>query len=169
MNTKSVAILGCTGHIGKNLIFNFKKEKKFNLFLFSRDKQKIKKVITDCNLQDDFNIKNYEQFNESKYDAIINCIGFSDPAKIREVDNSILEITEKYDNMILDYLKEHTLVNYVNFSSDNICDGCRQAKIKTEIDWKSREDQLLKLLDKYRRNDGEYESNFLLLLSGRRK
>ena len=136
MNTKSVAILGCTGHIGKNLIFNFKKEKKFNLFLFSRDKQKIKKVITDCNLQDDFNIKNYEQFNESKYDAIINCIGLSDPAKIREVDNSILEITEKYDNMILDYLKEHTLVNYVNFSSGAVYgkDFISAAKDSTKIE-----------------------------------
>ena len=123
MNTKSIAILGCTGHVGKNLIFNFKKEKKFNLFLFSRDGRKIKKVIADCNLQDGFNIKNYEQFNESKYDAIINCIGLSDPAKIIEVNNSILEITEKYDSMILDYLKEHTLVNYVNFSSGAVYGG----------------------------------------------
>ena len=117
MNTKSIAILGCTGHVGKNLIFNFKKEKKFDLFLFSRDEQKIKKIITNFNLKDHFTIKNYEQFNESKYDAIINCIGLSDPAKIIEVNNSILEITEKYDNMILDYLKKYPLVNYVNFSS----------------------------------------------------
>ena len=34
MNTKSIAILGCTGHVGKNLIFNFQKEKNFDLFLF---------------------------------------------------------------------------------------------------------------------------------------
>jgi len=47
--------------------------------------------------------------------------------------------------------------NYVNFDNENICDACRQAIIKTEIDWKSREDQLLELLDKYRKNDGEYD------------
>ena len=123
MNTKSIAILGCTGHIGKNLIFNFKKEKKDDLFLFSRNEQNIKKITTDFNLKDHFTIKNYEQFNESKYDAIINCIGLSDPAKIIEVNNSILELTEKYDNMILDYLKEHPLVNYVNFSSGAIYGG----------------------------------------------
>ena len=46
MNTKSIAILGCTGHIGKNLIFNFKKEKKDDLFLFSRNEQNIKKITT---------------------------------------------------------------------------------------------------------------------------
>jgi len=123
MNTKSIAILGCTGHIGKNLIFNFKKEKKDDLFLFSRNEQNIKKITTDFNLKDHFTIKNYEQFNESKYDVIINCIGVSDPEKIIEVNNSILEITEKYDNLVLDYLKKHPLVNYVNFSSGAVYGG----------------------------------------------
>ena len=33
----------------------------------------------------------------------------------------------------------------------------KQAKIKMEIDWASREKQLLKLLDKHRRKDGEYD------------
>ena len=46
---------------------------------------------------------------------------------------------------------------YVNFDKDNVCDGCKQAKIKMEIDWASREKQLLKLLDKHRRKDGEYD------------
>ncbi len=46
---------------------------------------------------------------------------------------------------------------YVNFNEDNICDGCIQAKIKSEIDWEEREKQLIKLLDKHRRNDGEYD------------
>ena len=123
MNTKSIAILGCTGHVGKNLIFNFQKEKNFDLFLFSRHEQNIRKTITDFNLKDHFTIKNYEQFNESEYDAIINCIGISDPAKIIEVNNSILEITEKYDNLVLDYLKKYPLVNYVNFSSGAVYGG----------------------------------------------
>ena len=47
--------------------------------------------------------------------------------------------------------------SYVNFNEKNVCDACSQAIIKTEINWKNREEQLLKLLDKYRRNDGEYD------------
>ena len=123
MNAKSIAILGCTGHVGKNLIFNFKKEKKVELFLFSRNEQSTKKIITDFNLKDNFALKKYEQFNESEYDAIINCVGVSDPGKIIEVNNSILEITEKYDNLVLDYLEKHNLVNYVNFSSGAVYGG----------------------------------------------
>ena len=46
---------------------------------------------------------------------------------------------------------------YVNFSEEDICDGCQQAKIKNSIDWKRREDQLLRLLDNYRKNNGEYD------------
>ena len=46
---------------------------------------------------------------------------------------------------------------YVSFDKDNICDACKQAKIKEGINWKDREDKLLKLLEKYRRSDGEYD------------
>lgn len=38
-----------------------------------------------------------------------------------------------------------------------ICDACRFAEQKDNIDWESREMELLKLLDKYRRNDGHYD------------
>ena len=46
---------------------------------------------------------------------------------------------------------------YINFSNDNICDSCLQAKIKDEINWSEREKKLEILLDKHRRNDGEYD------------
>ncbi len=46
---------------------------------------------------------------------------------------------------------------YMHIDDEGICDACRQAEIKEQIDWKVREDQLLELLDKYRRNDGYYD------------
>ena len=45
----------------------------------------------------------------------------------------------------------------MNFDSEGVCDACRHAEEKDKIDWKSREEELLKLLDKYRRNDGRYD------------
>lgn len=41
--------------------------------------------------------------------------------------------------------------------SEGICDACRVAEGKESIDWKKREDELLKLLNKHRRNDGGYD------------
>jgi len=45
----------------------------------------------------------------------------------------------------------------LNINEEGVCDACLHAEEKTRIDWKKREDELLKLLEKYRRNDGEYD------------
>ena len=46
---------------------------------------------------------------------------------------------------------------YMNINEDGICDACKYHKIKNQINWKEREDLLLKLLDKFRKNDGSYD------------
>lgn len=45
----------------------------------------------------------------------------------------------------------------IHFDEDGVCDACRFAEIKQQIDWEEREEQLLRLLDQYRRNDGHYD------------
>lgn len=45
----------------------------------------------------------------------------------------------------------------MNIDEDGICDACRYAEKKELIDWKKREDELLKLLDNHRRKDGQYD------------
>lgn len=45
----------------------------------------------------------------------------------------------------------------MNFDEEGICDACRTAEQKEKIDWDSREEELLKLLDKYRSKDGSYD------------
>lgn len=43
------------------------------------------------------------------------------------------------------------------FDAEGVCDACRANEQKASIDWKTREDQLLQLLDKHRRTDGGYD------------
>lgn len=45
----------------------------------------------------------------------------------------------------------------LNINKDGVCDACLHAEEKERIDWRKRETELLKLLDKHRRNDGEYD------------
>lgn len=45
----------------------------------------------------------------------------------------------------------------INIDSNGICDACKNAYEKEQIDWDSREKELLELLDKYRRSDGHYD------------
>ena len=45
----------------------------------------------------------------------------------------------------------------MNLDAEGLCDACKMAKEKESIDWQKREEELLKLLDKHRRNDGQYD------------
>jgi N-acetyl sugar amidotransferase len=45
----------------------------------------------------------------------------------------------------------------MNFDENGVCDACRTAEIKENIDWGMREKELVALLDKYRKNDGSYD------------
>lgn len=46
---------------------------------------------------------------------------------------------------------------YLKINDDGECDACKQSKIKNDIDWKLREEELLALLEKYRRSDGRHD------------
>ncbi|MCX5855347.1 MAG: N-acetyl sugar amidotransferase [Deltaproteobacteria bacterium] len=45
----------------------------------------------------------------------------------------------------------------MHIDEEGICDACRFAEIKDKIDWKKREGELIRLLDKHRKNDGNYD------------
>ena len=47
--------------------------------------------------------------------------------------------------------------NTMAFDSDGVCDACRTAEGKENIEWAMREQELVKLLDKHRRTDGGYD------------
>ena len=55
----------------------------------------------------------------------------------------------------------HTLgskKNTIAFDDDGVCDACRTAERKDgSIDWTAREEELVELLDRYRRTDGGYD------------
>ncbi len=45
----------------------------------------------------------------------------------------------------------------MHIDEEGICDSCRYAEQKEQIDWEQREKELVKLLDKHRRNNGKYD------------
>ena len=45
----------------------------------------------------------------------------------------------------------------IHFDAEGICDACRFAERKEQIDWTKRERELVELLDKHRSNDGSYD------------
>ena len=118
-----IAILGSTGHIGKNLTYYFGKEENYELFLFTRDDKSGTNISVECELKNNFSIRNYNEFNDSKYDVVINCVGLSDPAKIESSQGKILETTETFDILTLEYLKNFSETKLINFSSGIVYGG----------------------------------------------
>ena len=45
----------------------------------------------------------------------------------------------------------------LHFDEEGICDACRFADVKEQIDWEQREKELIQLLEMHRRNDGQYD------------
>lgn len=45
----------------------------------------------------------------------------------------------------------------LHINGKGVCDACRYTEKKEQINWEAREQELLRLLDKYRRNDGYYD------------
>jgi len=45
----------------------------------------------------------------------------------------------------------------LNIDADGVCDACRTAETKDNIDWDQRERELVALLDKHRSKDGSYD------------
>ncbi|MCK9275957.1 MAG: N-acetyl sugar amidotransferase [Syntrophales bacterium] len=55
------------------------------------------------------------------------------------------------------HLPDRRGARYMHIDEEGVCDACRHAEKKEGINWKDREDELLRLLDKYRRKDGVYD------------
>ena len=109
-----VGILGGTGHIGKNLIYYFSKNDKYELNLFSRDVTSTKNITNEFK---NINVDNYDKLNSYELDTVINCVGISNPTKILDDKIDFKKITDKYDEQVLLYLKKFSDSLYINISS----------------------------------------------------
>lgn len=136
---KKVIVLGATSHIAKNLIFYLSKE--YELILFARNTASVikfleKYIITDYNISV-FNLDLFEDFGD-KSDVIINCIGFGTPDKVITAGYDLYRITERFDNLSIDYIFKNPETLFINLSSGAVygtnfySPACE--KFKTEID-----------------------------------
>lgn len=106
-----IAILGSSGHVANNLFRSFRDNKDF-VYQFSRES-----IEDPYDINSMYNVRSYNELYYCNYDAIINCVGFGNPASVETAGAEIFRVTEKYDNMCIDYLKIHPSTKYVYISS----------------------------------------------------
>ncbi len=119
---ETIAIFWATSHIAKNLLFYFSKNTEYIIDAYVRDEKKLFQFIKIYNLPASriqiCDIKNTHFIqSSSSYKLIINCIGVWKPNILKEIWWKIIFLTEKYDNLIIDYLKKNKETLYVHMSS----------------------------------------------------
>jgi len=112
-----IAILGATSHIAKNLIYYFLKDSRYKLFLFSRRNESVHAFLVPLEKATIPTVQSYDGFSLEEYDAIINCVGIADPRKQKADPYESFLVTERFDNLTIDYIKAHKGCRYINFSS----------------------------------------------------
>lgn len=117
LKSKKIAILGATSHIAKGLIYNFNRKETNKLFLFARSIDRLREFLKSIECGETFHLKRFDELNIERYDVIINCIGMSSALDFKERVSSYFRLTEQFDNLVLDYINDHSDTLYINFSS----------------------------------------------------
>lgn len=115
----NIAFFGASSQIARGLIKNFSRQENNKLYFFVRDKEPFAEWLKGSELDfDNSKIKTYNEFSrELDFDLLINCIGAGDPAKAANMSSSIVLITQKYDEQVLNYLSSHPNTKYIFLSS----------------------------------------------------
>lgn len=111
-----IAILGASGHVGKSLLHEFSNNKDLLVHAYARSYEKIQNDQRLPTRAGEY-VFPIDQFPRGEYDAVINCIGMGDTRDIRSHPSQLFVLTEKYDNIILSYLRENPACSAVYISS----------------------------------------------------
>ena len=112
-----IAILGASSEIAKDLIFSYSKTTDIKLRLFARSCEKVSDWLLTVGLAGRYTVDSFTEFGKEEYDAIINFVGVGNPVKAQALGNSIFDITQRFDELVLDYLQTHQACRYLFLSS----------------------------------------------------
>lgn len=112
-----IAILGATSQIAKNLIVRFCKNPMYELSLFARRPDCVKQFVSSIETYVDPLVAGFGEFCSGGHDTIINCVGITNPTKQKIAALDFFMVTERFDNLVIDYLQRHDRTRYINFSS----------------------------------------------------
>lgn len=112
-----IAILGATSQIARDLIVSFPAEEDQHLHLFARSPEKVTKWLNNVGLSGRYLTDDFSEFGKQEFDAVINFVGVGNPAQAVAMGNTIFEVTLRFDEMVMDYLKTNPACRYLFLSS----------------------------------------------------
>lgn len=112
-----IAILGATSHIAKNLVYYFRRDSCSGLFLFARNQGAVYEFLKSTDGELAPIVSGFDSFLGGDYDAVINCVGIADPQEQKKAGVELFRLTERFDDLVLDYLAGHEKTIYISLSS----------------------------------------------------
>lgn len=113
----NIAILGATSQIARDLIVSFSAVEDHHLHLFARRPDEVAKWLASAGLSVRYPVDDFSEFSKQEFDAVINFVGVGNPAQAVAMGNSIFDVTLRFDELVLDYLKKHKQCRYLFLSS----------------------------------------------------
>lgn len=112
-----IAILGATSQIARDLIISFSADEDRHLHLFARRPEEVKQWLKNVELAERYLVDDYSLFHTKEFDVVINFVGVGNPAQALAMGNTIFEVTLRFDEMVLNYLRVHPTCRYLFLSS----------------------------------------------------
>jgi nucleoside-diphosphate-sugar epimerase len=112
-----IAILGATSQIARDLIVSFSGAPDTELHLFARRPAEVEKWLASAGFSGRYPADEFAEFAGHEFDAVINFVGVGDPSKLLAMGNAIFDITLRFDEMVLEYLRNHPTCRYLFLSS----------------------------------------------------
>lgn len=113
-----IAILGATSQIAKDLVLSFAVQSSHELVLYARRPEVVSQWLTSSGLAGQYAVADFAAFSaDQHFDAILNFVGVGNPAQAAAMGASIFDVTLKYDEMALNYVRQNPNCRYIFLSS----------------------------------------------------
>lgn len=113
-----IAIFGASSQIAKDLIRSFVESDKHELILFARKPEAIAAWLKKIGVNKSITAAGYMEFKlNENFDVVMNFVGVGNPAVATAMGASIFDVTQKYDELAISYLKQTPTCRYIFLSS----------------------------------------------------
>jgi nucleoside-diphosphate-sugar epimerase len=112
-----IAILGATSQIARDLVVSMAADSVHDLHLFARRPEIVRQWLDTTGLPGRYPADEFSALAGHEFDAIINFVGIGNPAQAVALGNSIFDVTLRFDEMALGYLRTHAACRYLFLSS----------------------------------------------------
>lgn len=113
-----IAILGATSQIAKDLVRSFHAYGTAEFVLYARRPSAVTDWLSAVGLGERYAVANFESFSTAEhFDAILNFVGVGNPAQAAAMGPCIFDVTLQYDELALNYVRQHPSCRYIFLSS----------------------------------------------------